>query len=97
MAVRFDPEQLELSGTPVPVVEDVRAPRGDRTGWSFSEAGMLAYFPGTTGATKNRLVWVNRNGEEKPLALPAGPHLFPRLSPDGRQVVLVNRGLQRNL
>ena len=97
MAVGFDTVWLELTGTPVPVLEGVRAGRGDRTGWSFSDTGMLASFPGNSGMPKKKLVWVNRNGESEPLDLPPGPYLFPRLSPDGRQLVLVNNGLQRNL
>jgi Tol biopolymer transport system component len=31
-------------------------------------------------------VWVNRNGVEQPVAAPARAYVFPRLSPDGRQV-----------
>ena len=33
-------------------------------------------------------MWVNRNGEEQPLAAPAHAYLFPRLSPDGRRVAV---------
>ena len=97
MAVPFDMERLELTGTPVPVVEDVGTIRGDTAGWSVSRLGTLGYLPGGLRSTERSLVWVNRKGEAEPLDLPPGPYEFPRLSPDGRQVVVKSALLQTSL
>ena len=35
-----------------------------------------------------KLVWVNRNGKEQPIAAPVRAYLFPRISPDGKHVAL---------
>src|SRR5262249_39050572 len=35
---------------------------------------------------QNKLVWVNRNGLEQPIAAPVRSYVFPRLSPDGKRV-----------
>jgi serine/threonine-protein kinase len=97
MAVPFDAERLELTGTPVPIVEGVGTPRGDTAGWSVSRLGTLVYLPGGLRSTARSLVWVNREGEAEPLDLPPGPYEFPRLSPDGRQVVVRLGALQSSL
>jgi Tol biopolymer transport system component len=45
-------------------------------------------FRGGIEGAQSRLVWVNRNGAEQPLAAPAHAYLMPRLSPDGRRVAV---------
>ena len=57
--------------------------------YSFSATGSLVYVPGGVQArAQRRLVWVNRNGAEQPLASPARAYRVPRLSPDGRRVAV---------
>jgi serine/threonine-protein kinase len=52
--------------------------------------GTLAYVSGTSNAAR-QLVWVDRDGKEEALGtVPAG-YVIPRLSPDGRKVVLDER------
>jgi Tol biopolymer transport system component len=98
MAVSFDPKTLTLTGNPVSVVQGVRSDRGDAATWSFSRDGMLAYVPGGTEGAGNNLVWVNRKGMAEPLAaLPRRPYQFPRLSPDGRRIVVAIHETQLNL
>jgi eukaryotic-like serine/threonine-protein kinase len=89
MAVPFDPQRLAVTGTAVPVVEGVlqSAPNGPAQ-YSFSATGSLVYVSGGVQAAQRRLVWVNRNGAEQPLASPARAYRFPRLSPDGRRVAV---------
>ena len=98
MAVAFDAETLKLSGTPVAVVEGVLTDRGDFAHWSFSRSGMLVYATGGFKEAENNLVFVDRKG----IATPAGPppqrpYSFPRLSPDGRRVVVTLQGIQNTL
>ena len=81
MAVPFDPRQLAVTGTAIPVVEGVLQ-------YSISATGSLIYVPGSTESVQSKPVLVRRNGAEQPLAAP--PHLYsgPRLSPDGRRVAV---------
>ena len=89
MAAPFDLQRLVLTGTAVPVVEGVR--QSTTTGavqYSFSATGSLAYVPGAVQSAQLKLVWVTRNGTEQPVAAPARGYVFPRLSPDGRQLAV---------
>ena len=89
LAVPFDIGRLEVTGGPVPVVEGV--PRSETTGlahFDVSSNGSLIYLPGPIegGAATQSLAIVDRAGAGKPLALPQGSYLFPRVSPDGKRI-----------
>jgi Tol biopolymer transport system component/predicted Ser/Thr protein kinase len=90
MAVPFDPQRLTVTGAAVPMAEGVLQSTGlGNAQYSFSATGSLAYVPGTAQALlQSRLVWVNRNGAELPVAAPQHAYLGPRLSPDGRRVAV---------
>jgi Tol biopolymer transport system component len=89
MAVPFDPQRLEVTGTSVPVAEGVlQSPVSGAAQYSLSATGSLAYVSGGIQATQLRLVWVNRNGTEQPLGAPGRTYFAPRLSPDGRRVAV---------
>jgi len=89
MAVPFDPQRLEVTGTAVPVVEGISESRiTGAAQYSVSATGSLAYVPGTIQSAQGRLVWVNRNGAEQPLAAPPHSYDRPRVSPDGRHVAV---------
>jgi Tol biopolymer transport system component len=89
MAVPFDPARLTTTGAAVPVVEGVlQSPTDGNAQYSFSGTGSLVYVPGSVQGAQSKLVWVNRNGAEQPFAAPARAYLSPRLSPDGRRVVV---------
>ncbi|MFY9530270.1 MAG: hypothetical protein WAR24_15275 [Candidatus Acidiferrales bacterium] len=89
VAVPFDPQRLDVTGTAVPVVEGVlQSPATGAAQYSFSAPGSLVYVPGGVQSAQSRLVWVSRNGAEQPLAAPARAYMFPRLSPDGRRVAV---------
>ena len=47
--VRFDPDSLEVSGTPVVVVPEVEVDRGGDAMFSLSGEGTLAYIPARDG------------------------------------------------
>jgi serine/threonine-protein kinase len=89
VAAPFDPKRLELTGASVPVIEGVMG--FSATGvsqYSFSDSGTLAYIPGGNQASDRSLIWVDRNGVEKPVALIAGSYSNPRISPNGRRVAI---------
>jgi eukaryotic-like serine/threonine-protein kinase len=92
MAVPFDLGKLEVTGSPVPLVEGVAQslPSG-LAEYSISRNGVLAYVPGIA-LDNERLVWVGRQGGEQFLPAPPSIYGYPRLSPDGRRVAVGRNG-----
>jgi serine/threonine-protein kinase len=92
MAVPFDLETLEVRGSAVPVVQGVRqSERGPTLGagqYSVSATGSLVYIAGGLAASESEMVWVSRNGTERPVGSPVRAYALPRLSPDGRRVAI---------
>ncbi len=87
--VPFDLEELEVTGDPVPVVEDLQVDIGFGSA-QFDLAGDGTLLYATGGATGNTrtLVWVNREGREEPLTAEPRPYTYPRISPDGTRIAL---------
>ncbi|MDA2938462.1 protein kinase, partial [Acidobacteria bacterium AH-259-A15] len=89
MAVPFDLAHLEVSGAPVPVVEDVAVdPPSGHAQFAFSAEGTLAYIPASVLNAERMLLWVDRTGTEQPVIKTPGLYSDPRLSPDGQRVAL---------
>ncbi len=92
MAVPFDPDRLELLGTPVSIPLDVRP---DRANWgvpvpqlAVSRAGTLVYAPADTEFMRSvTFVRVNHAGNEEEIATVALRHPAISLSPDGSRVI----------
>ena len=91
LAVPFDPEKLEVTGSPIGLLEGIGV---EGTGFSInlalSENGTLVYTTG--GATGSRRpVWVGRDGAESPVDpawQPQGTVANFALSPDGRALAV---------
>lgn len=96
VAVPFDLERLEVTGSPVPVVAGVtRAPTvqaqtsPDAANFSVSRTGTLIYIRGPSGGAPTRtLVWIDRQGREEPLRAPSRNFDQPRVSPDAQRVAV---------
>jgi serine/threonine-protein kinase len=89
-AVRFDPDRLEASGPPVPLLDDVAANEVAAAGrFDFAAppngSGLFAYMSGKLGGVAATLAWLDKTGKTEPAHINrggiAGP---PILSPDGR-------------
>jgi len=89
-AVRFDPDRLQLIGSPAPIVEGIHVEWGVLPYFSLARNGTLAYVPGPAGNAK-QLVWVDRKGVAEPLGAPPRPYDNPVLSPDGHRIAVVVR------
>ena len=87
MAVPFDLETLNVTGSPTPVLENIRLYpwRGATLDFSFSNEGTLVYVPAGR-AVERSLVWVDREGNESPITNETRSYSAPRISPDGRQL-----------
>jgi serine/threonine-protein kinase len=98
LASRFDPAQLEVQGTPVPVLDGVAqaltaANAGDITGagqFAVSPTGRFAWLQsGVMPFRDGALVTVDRTGHVTPMAAPVRSYGRPlRASPDGRRLAV---------
>ncbi len=85
----FDVDRLEVTGGPVPLVEEVsRAVITGAANADMARTGALVYLPGEGSGGVRTLVWVDRDGTEEALAAPPRDYVYPRLSPNGTQMTL---------
>jgi len=98
LAVRFDPDRLEVQGQPFTALEGVLMSRNTGVAnFDVSASGDLAYVPGICDGGARTLVWVDRNGKAEPVPLAAKSYLHPRLSPDDRRLAIEVEGPSHNL
>jgi serine/threonine-protein kinase len=84
LAVRLDLPQRRVVGAPVAVLQD---PGGIGSA-HLAQSGTLVYSHRSSSA--NEALLVDTAGNARPLfdAMPNGPYMNPRLSPDGRRLVI---------
>src|SRR5215469_16624759 len=91
--VKFDPEALEVHGTPVPLLEDVAAnPVTGGGQFDFSNTGTLVCASVKSASQGWQLSWLDSSGRIEPLMPTPGPFATPRISPDGRKVAFIGSG-----
>jgi serine/threonine-protein kinase len=88
MAVPFDPDRLDVTGSPVPVMNGVLYNNGGAGHFSISAAGMLVYVPDAGTRALTSMVWADRSGRITPIEAPQDAYRNPALSPDGRRLAL---------
>jgi eukaryotic-like serine/threonine-protein kinase len=89
--VAFTPDRPTTATGAVPLVRGIQLPVSvitAGTNYTVSDQGTLVYVPATEAS--HSLVWVNRNGTPagRVESIPAGPYDWPRLSTDGRRVLV---------
>jgi serine/threonine protein kinase len=92
MAQRFDTDRLALEGEAHPLADSLQV-GGDtgRTGaFAASQTGLLVYQTGA-GRAGQRVVWFDRGGKVVDTINQDGDNTNPRLSPDGKQLVVQRR------
>jgi len=88
-AVAFDIDRLAVVGPSVVVLPHVQTAPSGAADVAVAANGTLIYVPGGGAAgAPSRLVWVDRQGQESPMAAPPRTYVHPRLSPDGTRVAL---------
>jgi serine/threonine-protein kinase len=98
LAVRFDPDRLELKGQSFTALEGVQMSRnGGVANFDVSAAGDLIYISGACDTGQRTLVWVDRSGNAEPLSLAPKSYLHPRLSPDARKLAIEVEGPNHDL
>jgi serine/threonine-protein kinase len=96
-AVKFDPDRLKVTGTPVPMLQDVAANAATGGGqFSFSPGpsghGIFLYMSGTYAPGAWTVNWLDGSGGMQPLLTALSAYSLPRLSPDGRKLAFVKGG-----
>ncbi|HUQ92469.1 MAG TPA: protein kinase [Bryobacteraceae bacterium] len=84
-AAPFDVGRLAVTGTAVPVLEDVSG-AGSRGGdFSFSSSGTFVYLGKETQGGW-MISWLDASGKRQPLHAIPGSYFTPRFSPDGKRL-----------
>ena len=97
-AIRFDLASLKTIGESKLVVPSVLTKALGAADFDVSENGTLVYASGgITGSIQRELVWVSRDGTVESLGAPLRAYQYPRLSPDGKRVVLDIRDQDNDL
>jgi serine/threonine-protein kinase len=98
LAVRFDPDRLELQGQRFTILEGIQMSRNTGVAnFDVSASGDLAYISGICEGGMRTLVWVDRNGNAEPVPLGPKSYLHPRLSPDDRRLAIEVEGASHDL
>ena len=83
---RFDAKAIQLTGDPVPLLNDVQySPRISKAVYAAGNTGLLVAQTGP-GAEDSQLLWFDRKGQEIGMAVGSGIHGNISLSPDGKAV-----------
>ena len=87
-AVSFDLERLEVTGDPVPILDDVRVDAVfGYAQFAVSPTGTLVYTHGGDVAVGTP-TWIDLEGNAEPLKMPAQNYGVFALSPDGRRLAI---------
>jgi eukaryotic-like serine/threonine-protein kinase len=89
MAQRFDADKLTVMGDAVPLVENIQVNAIVQRGmFNASGNGILAYEPGSAAPGGSELLWFDRSGKRLEETGTPGEYSTPRISPDGRKLVV---------
>jgi serine/threonine-protein kinase len=99
-AIRFDPQSLTVEGQPVAIASGVaRSSNVWQSGvaqFDIADDGTFVFL--RIPEPRNKVaVWVDRNGVEERLPVPAGQYRRPRLSPTGADVLFDQRGTDNTI
>jgi Tol biopolymer transport system component len=83
-AATFNAATLKV-GPAAPVLEGMRNTQG-RFHAGFSRSGTLAYPSGGNALAESTFIWVDRQGTEQGLTVPARIYIGPRIFPDGVRI-----------
>jgi len=84
-AIPFDLTRFEVRGVPISILDETLMVGSTGTvPYAVSSTGTLAYLPAATA--QQTLVWVNRNGLERPVTEEREEYETPVISPDGSRV-----------
>ena len=86
-SVPFDMDKGRMTGKPAAIASGIRV-TSLRAHVAASRSGVIVFSP-VTGSNNNELVTVDRSGRAVPIPVAATNYKNPRLSPDGRRLVVI--------
>lgn len=90
-AVPFDPEKLETTGAPIPVLRQVSySAMFGSAKMSFSRAGTLVYRSRELDGSRVVIQWLDSQGKSEALLDKPGLFVNPHFSPDGQRLAVAN-------
>jgi len=84
MAVPFDPETVAVTGGPIAMTGGTDLNHC----FGVSDTGSLVYVPDLTEQGSGRLSWAFRDGRTETISEVEGDWVQPRISPDGRRIIV---------
>lgn len=88
-AVRFDPQKLEVTGAPTPLLDDVESYFASGLAqFAVSSDGSIFYLPRDPTQSERELVWVDRSGNSTAITSEHKSYEDPKLSPDGKRLLV---------
>jgi Tol biopolymer transport system component len=93
LAAPFDLARRTITGEAQTVIDGVLSEShlGDVSHYAVSDEGTLVYLPGESHRTGSSPVWVRLDGTTQPMPIPIDSYFSPRISPDGRRILLSRR------
>jgi serine/threonine-protein kinase len=85
MAVPFDSHALRVTGTPVPLVSDVRLGGRGACKAALATNGTLVF---ERGSSKAQMILRDAHGAEKPILSELRQYGYPRFSPNGKRIAV---------
>ena len=96
-AIAFDARRMELTGSPVPVLEGIGLKASGAANFDISSRGDLVYSIGGQIDANRTLTWVDRTGRETPIPAPERNYYYARISPDGARLSLDTRDEEQDI
>lgn len=93
LAVPFDPDRLEVRGSPHPMLEGIAYSMATGAAQlDFSEAGTVVYRSGGAIGGLVTVQLLEASGKTSPLLATPGHYMSPAMSPDGSRLALTSAG-----
>jgi eukaryotic-like serine/threonine-protein kinase len=97
-AVAFNPQTMEMSANPVPVLEGLGVKVSGAANFDVADDGRLAYIAGGDQLNANRTItWTNRAGKETPIPADPRNYYYARIAPDGSRLSLDIRDQEQDI
>ena len=98
LSVPFDPATLTIKGTPSTVVEPVLVQPGTGAAlYDVAPNGTIAFVPYSSSIFNQRVLWSDRKGNVEPLPLEPRRYIAPRISPNGKKLLIEIEGANDDL